>query len=655
MDKSMAMHRGRKQKNSIKIKIIESLDSLIKARFIIVFIIFVLMLLFKVHGSSINLWDQYVSDYSDGADSGLIFGTPRQIRSDEWLVQTPYSLSQTQTGFRAHNEVITLNGQDMTVGYNSPAFTLATIAKPFTWGYVLLGKEYGLSWYWGIKLIGLVLFSFEIGLILSRRNKYIALLTSLWIPFSSAIQWWFVSPVGDLVFFMLGFLTAIYNYFYYHENKPKRMAFSIISAICASGFILVLYPALQVPFGYLILLFLVGFFLEFKSKLVLDKFDGLFIGLAVLITLILVGGSILFSWDSIYAVMHTIYPGNRISTGGDFDKKDIFLFLMNWKMSFTDVSYSNNSELSGFYQFFFVILPLAPVLFYKKVKDNYYGFLLFIYSCIQLLWVLVKFPMSFAKITLWSFVPEERALLSFSFTAVLLSVWFISYIWEQNKIDKIAIIGIIALNATAYFYALYRGNLRLYLSKTEIIIILVMSILILSSLLLKRKGLFSILFVSVILFTGLTVNPIARGVAPIYDKKIGHKITEINRTDPNQLWVGERLMYSYLPMFGVHTFNGVAFTPDMTMWKVLDADGKQEKIYNRYAHIHADITNEKPDLELLNSDALLVRLDSESIKKIGIKYLVTYKEINSLATDDVKFDKLYGPDKDGAYIYKAIY
>nr|OTP48757.1 hypothetical protein A5881_002460 [Enterococcus termitis] len=218
----------------------------------------------------------------------------------------------------------------MTVGYNSPAFNFATIAKPFTWGYVLLGKEYGLSWYWGIKLIGLVLFSFEIGLILSRRNKYIALLTSLWIPFSSAIQWWFVSPVGDLVFFMLGFLTAIYNYFYYHENKPKRMVFSILSAICASGFILVLYPALQVPFGYLILLFLVGFFLEFKSKLVLDKFDGLFIGLAVLITLILVGGSILFSWDSIYAVMHTIYPGNRISTGGDLDKKDIFLFLTNW-------------------------------------------------------------------------------------------------------------------------------------------------------------------------------------------------------------------------------------------------------------------------------------------------------------------------------------
>ena len=87
----------------------------------------------------------------------------------------------------------------MVVGYNSPAWNLY-VSETFTWGYVLLGKEYGLSWYWNLKLIGLILFSFEIGLIVTRRNKYLALLASVWIPFSSVLQWWFVSPVGDLVF-----------------------------------------------------------------------------------------------------------------------------------------------------------------------------------------------------------------------------------------------------------------------------------------------------------------------------------------------------------------------------------------------------------------------------------------------------------------------
>ena len=43
-------------------------------------------------------------------------------------------------------------------------------------------------------------------------------------------------------------------------------------------------------------------------------------------------------------------------------------------------------------------------------------------------------------------------------------------------------------------------------------------------------------------------------------------------------------MYGYLPMLGVHTFNGVAFTPDLEAWKPLDPKGKDTFIYNRYAH-----------------------------------------------------------------------
>ena len=250
----------------------------------------------------------------------------------------------------------------MVVGYNSPAWNLATLAKPFTWGYVLLGKEYGLSWYWNLKLIGLILFSFEIGLIVTRRNKYLALLASVWIPFSSALQWWFVSPVGDLVFFGLGFLVGIYNYFYYHSSVRRRVICAITAVIMASGFVLVIYPALQVPLGYLILLFLILFFLEFRKKIKLDKWDGVLIGGALLMTAIIVGGSLYGSLDSLKAVMDTAYPGKRVSLGGDMPKRDILLFLTNWKMPFQDVPYSNNSEISSFYQLFFVILPLSPFI-----------------------------------------------------------------------------------------------------------------------------------------------------------------------------------------------------------------------------------------------------------------------------------------------------
>lgn len=630
-------------------------DQAIKARFMLALIAFILILVFKLHGSSISMWDEYVSDYANGeGNQSLIIGKPRPIRSDEWMVQTPYSLSQTQTGLKSHNEMITVDGQDMIVGYNSPALNLATIAKPFTWGYVLLGKERGLSWYWGIKLIGLILLSFEIGLILTKRNKYLALLASVWIPFSSAIQWWFVSPVGDLVFFMFGFLVGIYNYFYCHDNKYHRLFNSLLASISASGFILVLYPALQVPLGYLILLFLIAYFLEFRYKIKLDKFDTLFIGLAIFITSLIVGVSLITSWDSLISVMHTVYPGNRISVGGALSKKDIFLFLTNWKMPFQDVVYENNSELSSFYHFFFVILLVSPWLFYKKIKENIYGVLLFIFCLLNLLWMSVRFPVFIAKATLWSYVPEERANLAFSFAAILLSIWFIHYIWEQKKISFKVQVPVIAVNLALYFFALYKGNLRLYLSRMEIIFILAIAGLLIFFLVNKWKYLFTLLLLAVVFLTGATVNPVAKGVEPIYGKKIAQTVMNIEKEDPGQLWAGERMMHAFLPMLGVHTFNGTAFTPNLDSWKPLDPDGKYEKVYNRYSHIYVEVGNELPRFELLNADAFVVRLNIESIKAYNIKYLVTYKEIEQLSNTTTQFKQIYGPDSSGAFIYKVI-
>ncbi|WYJ87928.1 hypothetical protein A5866_003054 [Enterococcus sp. 12C11_DIV0727] len=642
------------QTNTTQKKLALFIDQIIRARFWIAIAVFIFMLVFKLHGSSLNMWDTYVSDKT-GDNSGLIAGKPRAVRSDEWLVQTPFSLSQTQTGLKQHNEVITIDGQDMIVGYNSAAIDVATIAKPFSWGYVLLGKEYGLSWVWGIKLIGMILFSFEIGLILTKRNKYLALLASLWIPFSSAIQWWFVSPVGDLIFFTLGFLVGIYNYFYYHKSKGRRLFFSLLATISISGFVLVLYPALQVPLGYLILILLIGFFFEFYKKVKLDKFDALFIGGAITATCLIIGISIYSSWESLLLVMNTVYPGKRVSVGGDFPRKDILLFLTNWKMPFMDVTYTNSSELSSFYHLFFVFLPMAPIIFFKKIRENLYGFLLFFYCVFSLLWMSFSFPSILAKITLWSYVPSVRVIVSFGFASVLLSLWFIQYLWEKESFKSLLIGSVLFFNLALYFFALYTGNLRLYISKWAIIVILLLAAFLIIALFKKWKVSFCFVLAGIVLITGTPVNPLAQGVAPVYEKKIAHEIQQIEKKDPGQLWAGERLMYGYLPMLGVHTFNGIAFTPNLDSWKILDPDKKNEDVYNRYAHINVEITNNEPTLQLLQSDAIVARLNPQVIKEYGIKYLITYKEIQDLSTSDVRFVQLYGPDKDGAFIYKARY
>lgn len=629
------------------------LDNFIKYRLVIAAVVFMILLVFKIHGSSIQMWDNYISDYADGVNTNsVLFGKARDIRSDEWLVQTPFSMSQTQSGFKSHNPDITLNGQDMMVGYNSPALSLATIGKPFVWGYVLLGKEYGLSWYWGVKLIGLILLSFEVGLIITRRNKYLALLASVWIPFSSAIQWWFVSPIGDLTFLALGFLVGIYNYFYYHESKKKKLCFAAMAGISVSGFVLVLYPAYQVPMGYLILFFLIGFFIEFRKKVKLEKWDIAVIGTTVAVSCVIIGSSIYISWDSIKLVMNTAYPGLRLSVGGFLDRKQVLLSLSNWKMPFTDISFLNNSEASSFYHFFFPI-ALASPLFLKKWRENYYGVLLLIYSALNLFWICVQSPIIVAKLTLYSFVPSPRAIVSFGFGSVLLSIWFLSWIWEK-KLPYWVSLPVTGIVAGLYAYAIFKGPMLEYLTRTPAILTVAVAGVLTLFFMLGLKKAFAIAFIPVLLLTGATVNPVSRGTAPIYGKTLAKEIQQIEAEDPDQLWAGEGLTYSYLPMMGVHTFNSVAFTPDFDTWKKLDPDGKQKDTYNRYARMMFEV-NTTTALELPSQDTVMIRMAPDVVKAYDIKYVVVYKPLDSFETDEVSFEKLYGPDVNNTYIYKVVY
>lgn len=81
---------------------------------------------------------------------------------------------------------------------------------------------------------------------------------------------------------------------------------------------------------------------------------------------------------------------------------------------------------------YFLLFCRSHHLFFIKIKENIYGFVLFVYCLFNLVWMSVQFPTIFAKLTLWSYVPEQRAMLSFGFAAVLLSLWFIDYLWNRQ-------------------------------------------------------------------------------------------------------------------------------------------------------------------------------------------------------------------------------
>ncbi|CUS25915.1 Uncharacterized protein LACOL_0607 [Paucilactobacillus oligofermentans DSM 15707 = LMG 22743] len=237
------------------------LDSLIRFRFIIGIFAIIIIVVFKINGSSINAWQDVFS-----SNNTQISGQTRTVRSDEWKVQTPLALAQYYDDFKVHNSNISNDGQNMILQYNAPVKDISIIGKPFNWGFLFLKPDRALSWYWGTKVIGLLLISFETCLIITHKKKYLALLGSLWITLSPAIQWWFMQHVGDLAFFTLAIFVSYMNYLVGDNSKFKKIGLLSLFVSSSIGFVLVIYPAIQVPMAYfLIIMFVVTIKKYWKS------------------------------------------------------------------------------------------------------------------------------------------------------------------------------------------------------------------------------------------------------------------------------------------------------------------------------------------------------------------------------------------------------
>lgn len=636
------------------------LDQIICFRYLIGLIFLILIVALNLNGSSIGSWDKLVSERSDGKTTDVLLGTNRQVRSDEWMVQTPFYFSQVESDYPVVNEQYGESGQNMIIAYNSPVKDLTVIGKPFNWGFFFLGKERGLSFYWGFKIIGMLLLSFELVMILTKRNKYLSLLGSLWITFSPSIQWWFMQHVGDLVFFTLAIMVASHYYIAKHENRLLRVLMMGVIVINGIGFVLVLYPAHQVPLAYLILFWLFGTLIHYRKELVLDIWD-----LPIIIGGLGFIGFVLLhfyttSKEAIDATLNTIYPGNREASGGGRPLSDYFLFLTNWKIPFENFDFhgTNNSEVASYFNFFPLTVLLSPFVFFSKQgkEEKYLGAILGLFCCFIFGWTFFGYSHGIAKVLLLTYVTSTRGLVTLGFGSVLLSLWMINFIWEYGKITgwiKLAIFVLIMGLAT---YSVLSSVMGMYFNNFEILLTLVIFAALLFSVLFKLKRFFILTMTFIVLLSGLSVNPIVHGTGAIDKKTLAEEIVRIKEEEPKALWLSEGDLYNFTPALGVKTLNSVRFYPDMKLWHKIDPKHKEEKIYNRYAHTRAFITADKTKFHLDRPDNFTVNLNFTDCKKLGIDYVISSRPLEDYnALNYAQFEQVYGPDKDGWSIYRLSF
>lgn len=631
--------------------------SFIKWRYVIALFALICSVSLNLNGSSIANWNNFgvretvsgvqsetktVDDYQGFQKLKLwvpslyrtddtIIGSPRPIRSDEWLVQTPFYLSQVKTGNHFTNKSYQVTGQNMMLAYNVSSWHISTIGKPFNWGFLFLGASRGLSWYWSFKIIAMLLLAYEFAMILTSKRKLLSAVSSFWITFTPTVQWWFMQHLGDVVFFSLLIMVSIYHYFN-SEKKVFKILMAINLIIALIGFPLIIYPAFQVPFAYIILLFtVIQFFKALRNKKV-TLFDVIVITLTLFVSLTIDALTIYQSWDAISATLHTVYPGKRISVGGEYTWKNLSDFLFNIVLPFKVPQVSNQVELSSSFNFLLYILLILPFVIKRKdINKNIFGIVLVVYSLMLMLYSIVGIPTVLSKLTLFSYVPFSRSWQSMSVIAVFASIWFISFIWD--KLERVKLTKILPSLFIVTILYLYRGLTddiyKNYLGRFTSVILIVIMLIAFICILYRKKRVFYPIMLVIITVSGLTVNPLTHGIAAIENKLLSHEVESIVGKNPNAIWMSDSTnLYHFVQMFGAKSIDGVRFYPDRQLMSKIDKQNQYEDVWNRYAHLKYSLTNENTSMTTPVPDNVNINLNINELKDLNVKYILTTRDLN---------------------------
>lgn len=231
-------------------------------------------------------------------ETGLVLGTPREIRSDEWSILTPFLQATVNNDFRRHNET-SFYGEDLRMILSLPVADWGLAFKPDQWLYPLANPAYAFSFQ---HLVYIVAFLLGYGLFFARLGipGGTSALLALVLFFTAFVQFWWTTFAPNLAYFpwlllALGIrVTAIrgiallwiavvwmLGYFY----PPMFMALSLVAAVVYWS---VYYPERGLR------------------------------GAMVDATVALVACAIVVFYlqDMFAATWNTIYPGQRRSRGG---------------------------------------------------------------------------------------------------------------------------------------------------------------------------------------------------------------------------------------------------------------------------------------------------------------------------------------------------
>ncbi len=592
-----------------------------------------------VSGSSLGLYATI-----NGAtehEAHMVTGPARGIRTDEWLVRTPWVLGQLERD-RPTRVAGGVGTHDMAVLMDLPTRGWEVVLRPHTAGYWFFGIERGLAiewWaYFALQMLGV----YALLVTLSGRVAVSALAAAL-VTLSPASQWW-TTPA---TFTTIGYgclATALALRAHRAGGNRSRVALSALAGLTLAAFLAGLYPPWQIGTA-LVLLPVVA------ATVIPDLLDAadrgrvlrsLALVLAVTVGL---GGSLFAAFvaqhrDAVEAISATVYPGQRNASKGGGTPLPIVLSATfdSYASSkpFSMVNGTNQSENSSALP---LLLPVTCVCLALLVRRRFgasrsspalIGCL--VGGALVTGWMLLPIPSDIGSLVLLTRVPPSRLLLPVGLSGTIALALLVCHLLDTGgRIGWRLLLAAVGLTGAALWWAAGRYTVDGRDIDTWRAGLLVLIVLAGVALSLRRRPLLGLgILVAFTFWQASLVNPVQVGTGPLVTSPLRRAVDAIGAGEPADAgWIAfsaDSTVRGTLTAAGVNNLAGVSPYPDYAAWRILDPGLASEDLWNRYTHIEFAVApaGAPTGFTLLGPDRLSVAVDpcAAALRELGVRFMV---------------------------------
>lgn len=547
-----------------------------------------------ISGSSIAM----LSESGRPDTQAIVVGTPREIRTDEWLADSPLRTGRVRAGFPA-GHTYGLGTPDLTDSWQPllPSRNVgAALYSPFNLPLLLpLDQGFALSWWLPFAACALGLYAW---LRAMRVGRGVALAASLITVYAPATVWWSTSMVLAIAAAAIPCALLIAAARTWSRRPRLAVATAVVAGLAAAGL-----PWWYQPWSLVTGLFVGGVTLLWGASDPDRRRPFLFSAL--------IAGAI-FAGEEVLYVLHerayydaltsTVYPGQRRSNGGG---------VPLWKLLTSSVPFSflgktaatlrkqNLTEMAMGWTLALPVGVAVGVLGRRALRGDRDRTLIVGTGALALVmasWCVVTWPSVLARITFLDFVPPYRmAPFVGFFGTVLLALLFGQRERRGRLLARIgwkgaAVLGAAAAALVGWEAAQFRRQALPGLPNTELWLGVLATAVVVTLLCTRWWATAGVLATLLAIGSGILVNPLVQGTGALDSS---HAATVVRHLDQASVapthgtWAADSILVdALLNGEGVNSVSSFNNPVDIHGWEHLDPHRTYEKQWNRFAYIN---------------------------------------------------------------------